>query len=155
MKKLCVFVLTIGWMASVLPVSAQAQASIQIVKPGDRRNVALGELEVTVAITGANVGDGYSWQIFIDGVPQSIVHNTLTTRVRMDKPTGPRRLKAVLYDPQGSEIAANEILVLAAPVENHDPVFNRAWFTPFMAVFTVAILALILLGLRVRPRAAA
>ncbi len=137
-------------------VSAQGNPSIKIVKPGDRRNVETAQIPVTVEITGASLSDGYSWQMFVDGVPQEVVHDSLTASILVGDPSGPRRLKAVLYDPQGNSIASNEILVMAAPVEKDDqPVFNRDWFAPLMAVFTLIIIGLIVLGLRLRPRTAA
>lgn len=154
MKRLILFTL---FVLTMLPpvVGAQSNAAIKIVKPGDRRNVELGEIPVTVEITGVAPGDGYTWQMLIDGEPQGMVRNATSTNIIVPKPTGPHRLKAELYDPQGRVIASNEILVLAAPVENHDPVFNRAWFAPVMAVFTLVIIGIIFLGLRLRPRAVA
>ncbi len=138
----------------VLPSFAHAQtnASIKIIKPGDRRNIELGEIDVTVEIAGVALSDGYSWQMFIDSVPQGIVRDTLTTRINVGKPTGPHHLTAQLYDSQGNIISAHDILVIAAPVENRDPIFNRAWFAPTMAVFTLTIIGIILFGLRLRPR---
>jgi hypothetical protein len=138
----------------MLPCVAQAQtdASIKIVKPGDRRNVELGEITVTVAIEGTESGGGYAWQILIDGVPQGLLRGVTTTNIVMPKPTGPHRLKAELYDSQGITVSAHEILVMAAPVENRDPVFNRAWYVPAMAAFTALIFGIIILGLRLRPR---
>lgn len=154
MKRLILFTLL---LFSILPLGADAQsnASIKIIKPGDRRNVELGEITVTVEITGVAPEDSYAWQMLIDGEPQGMVRDTLTTNITVPKPSGPHRLKAELYDSQGSPIASNEILVLAAPVENHDPVFNRTWFAPVMAVFTIMIIGIILLGLRLRPRTVA
>ena len=147
-------VLFIGIVPAV--VSAQSNASIKIVKPGDRRNVETAQISVTVEITGASLSEGYSWQMFVDGVPQGMVRNALTAPIMVGEPSGPRRLKAVLYDPQGNSIASHEILVMAAPVEkDNEPVFNREWFAPLMAVFTVIIIGLLVLGLRLRPRTAA
>lgn len=131
---------------------AQTNASIKIIKPGDRRNIELGEIDVTVEIAGVALSDGYSWQMLIDSVPQGIVRDTLTTRINVGKPTGPHHLTAQLYDSQGKVISAHDILVIAAPVENRDPIFNRAWFAPTMAVFTLTIIGIILFGLRLRPR---
>ncbi len=146
----------IGLMSALLPaVAAQSDASIRFVKPGDRRNVGLGEVSVTVDISGVSLNDGYRWQVLIDGVPEPIVADGLTTQVEIPKPSGPHRLMAVLLDPQGSRIASDEILVIAAPVDRHDPVFNREWFAPLMAVFTLVIIGIIILGLRLRPRLAA
>lgn len=135
--------------------NAQGSASIKIVKPGDRRNVALGEGTVTVEITGAALADGYAWALWLDGVRVGGPYRETAAKINMDKPTGPRRIKAVLYDPQNNEIASNEILVIAAPVETNTDVFNRSWFVPFMIVFTLGIIGIILLGLRMRPRSAA
>ncbi|HZQ06625.1 MAG TPA: hypothetical protein VFD70_08600 [Anaerolineae bacterium] len=136
-------------------VSAQSNASIKIVKPGDRRNVETAQINVTVEITGASLSDGYSWQMFVDGEPQAVVRDSLTAPIMVGEPSGPRRLKAVLYDPQGNAIASHEILVMAAPVEkDNEPVFNREWFAPLMAVFTIIIIGLLVLSLRLRPRTA-
>jgi hypothetical protein len=139
---------------SRLPLVTQGQtnAAITIVKPGDRRNVELGKVTVTVQLAGVAPGDGHTWQMLIDGVPQGMVREGLTTEIDIPRPSGPHRLKAELYDASGKAIASNEILVMAAPVESREPVFNRAWFVPFAAVFTVAIIGIILLGLRLRPR---
>ncbi len=139
---------------SLLPSFALAQTngSIKIIKPGDRRNIELGESQVTVEISGVALSDGYSWQMLVDGVPQGVVRDAMTTTINVERPTGPHHLTAQLYDPQGNVISAHDILVIAAPVEKREPIFNRAWFAPFMAVFTVVIIGIILLGLRLRPR---
>lgn len=154
MKRVFLFALLI---ASLLPFAAYAQTdpSIMIVKPGDRRNVELGDVIATVQVTGAALSDGYSWQILVDSVPQGMVRDGMTATIQIPKPSGPHRLKAELYDAAGKVVASNEILVMAAPVENHDPVFNRAWFAPFGLIFTLVILGIIFLGLRLRPRASA
>ncbi|TAH52313.1 MAG: hypothetical protein EYC68_08410 [Chloroflexota bacterium] len=133
---------------------AQSDAAIKILKPGDRRNVELGEIPVTVEITGVTLDDGYTWQILIDAVPQGLVRNATQTKIVMPEPSGPHRLKAELYDSNGNAIAAHEILVIAAPVEKHDPIFNRGWFVPAMLGFAAVIIGIIILGLRLRPRTA-
>src|SRR5689334_12596494 len=86
--------------ASMLPaiVFAQSDVSIKIVKPIDRHNIELQPTTVTVEITGATLQDGYTWQLFVDGDPQGIVKDSLTTTVEVGEPSGPRRLKAELYD---------------------------------------------------------
>lgn len=154
MKRLILFAF---FLLSVFPAvaGAQSDASIKIVKPGDRHNVELGEVAVDVEVSIAGAPQGYTWQILIDGDPQGMVRKTTTTTIKIPSPSGPHRLKAELYDEQGRVLATNEILVLAAPVENHDPVFNRAWFAPLMGVFTLLIIGIIVLGLRLRPRTAA
>ncbi len=142
--------------ASMLPAIAFAQSavSIKIVKPIDRHNIELQPTTVTVEITGATLKDGYTWQLFVDGDPQGMVKDSLTTTVEVGEPSGPRRLKVELYDPHGLDVASNEILVMAAPVESNAPVFNRDWFAPFMGVVTVLIIAMVIIGLRIRPRQA-
>ncbi len=137
-----------------LPIVAHAQsgAAIRFVKPADRRNVELGEITVTVEITGVAANENYTWQVLIDGERQGIVNGGTTTNITIPNPSGPHRLKAELYAPDGTILASDEILVLAAPVENHDPIFNRAWFAPLMGVFTITVIGLLILGLRLRPR---
>jgi hypothetical protein len=151
MKRVLLFVLLI---ASLVPAAANAQsdASIKILKPGDRRNVELGEVTVTVEITGAALSDGYAWQMLIDSVPQGVVRDGMTAEIVVPKPSGPHRLKAELYDSTGMPVSSHEILVMAAPVENREPVFNRAWFDPFGIIFTITIIVILLLALRLRPR---
>lgn len=141
----------------LVPAIAAAQTipSIKIVKPIDRHNIELQPTTVTVEITGATFKDGYAWQLFVDGEPQGMVKDSFATTVTVGEPSGPRRLKAVLYDSRGLEVASNEILVMAAPIETNAPVFNRDWFAPLMAVVTVLIIAMVVVGLRVRPRQAA
>lgn len=133
-------------------LAAQGGASIKFVKPGDRRNVPIGQMDVTVAITGVTLSEGYTWQLLVDSVPEGSVRDRTTITFEMSQPSGPRRMKAVLLDPQGQPVASDEILVLAAPVEELIPVFNRSWFAPAMAVLTVVVAAIIVLGLRLRPR---
>lgn len=139
---------------SLLPfaVNAQGDASIKIIKPGDRRNVQLGEVNVSVEISGVSLQDGYAWQMLIDAVPQGIVRAGTTTTITMPKPTGPHHLTAQLLNPEGQVISLHDILVIAAPVESRQELFNRAWFAPFMFVFSLGVLAIILLALRVRLR---
>jgi hypothetical protein len=151
-----IFAVLIFFACLLVPLSAFAQsnASIQIVKPGDRRNVELGIIPVTVALTNANAD--MHWQIFVDGVPTSAVMpaSETSTTVDIPKPTGPHRLKAMLSDAQDQTVSEHEILVMVAPVENHDEIFNRAWFVPAMLVFVVVIIGILILGLRMRPRTA-
>lgn len=140
-----------------LPYAANAQSSaaIKIVKPGDRRNVELGQIPVTVEITGVALSDGYTWQMWIDNDPQGMVSNATETNITIPQPSGPHRLRAELYDPKGAKIASNEILVLAAPVEDHNPLFNPAWFSPLMLGFTIIVIGLVVFSLRIHPRKAA
>ena len=142
-------------MALPLSASAQTDATIKIVKPGDRRNVELGQVKVTVEISGAALSDGYAWQMWIDNEPQGMVRDATETTITIPKPTGPHRLKVQLYDPNGNALASHEILVLAAPVEDHTLMFNQAWYAPAMAVMSLIILGLLILGLRLHPRTAA
>ncbi len=151
MKRLLLFTLLV---LSLLPsaLNAQTNASIKILKPADRRNVALGEITVTVEISGVTLSEGYTWQMLIDAVPQGIVRDATTTNIVMPKPTGPHHLTAQLYDPNGALLAAHDILVIAAPVENRTTIVNRAWFSPLMFGFTLVIFGIILFALRLRPR---
>lgn len=151
MKRLLVIGLLLV-MALPLAALAQSSATIKIVKPGDRRNVELTEIPVEVKVEGVALSEGYRWQILIDGVPQGMVHDTLTTKIVVPKPTGPHRLKAELYDANGAVVATHDILVMAAPVENHEPLFNRAWYVPAMGLLSLATVGFVLLGLRLRPR---
>lgn len=155
MKKFAVLGMLLLLIVAPSLVRAQSNASIKIVKPGDRRNVELGEIKVTVDISGAALSEGYAWQMLVDGVPQGMVRDELTTNIKVGKPTGPHHLTAQLYDPQGNVISSHDILVIAAPVESREPIFNRAWFAPTMLGFTIVVTGIILLGLRLRPRAAA
>lgn len=139
--------------AAVTTAFAQSDASIRFVKPGDRRNVELGKVQVEVAVTGIESADGYTWQLLIDGVPEKkLSASETTTTIEMPEPSGPHRMTAALYNARGERVAANEILVIAAPVEDHSPVFNQSWFAPLMAVFTLVIIAIIILGLKLKPR---
>lgn len=131
---------------------AQSNASIKIVSPGDRRNVPVGENEVAVQISGANLQDGYTWELYLDGVPQGVVRDATTTQVVLDKPMVLRRMKAVLYDPQGTEVSSHEILIVAVKIETTKDVFNRSWFVPFMAVFFIGLVLIIIFALRIRLR---
>lgn len=146
-----VFFLGLAGMLFVpAPLVAQTEASIRIVEPGDRRNVPVGENQVVVEIQGARLEDGYSWQLYFDGVPQGIVHGTTVTNLNIDKPNVLRRLKAVLYNPQGTEISSHEILIAGVVMETHADVFNRSWFVPFMLVFFIGLVIVVLLSLRIR-----
>jgi hypothetical protein len=139
-------------LALPLAANAQASATIKIIKPGDRRNVELGEIPVMVEVSGVTLSDGYTWQVLIDGEPQGMVHGTLETKIVMPKPTGPHRLRAELYDRTGAVAASNEIMVIAAPTENRGVLINRGWYVPVMGLFALATVGIILLGLRLRPR---
>lgn len=154
MKKILVWIFVALLFGAPSLVSAQESPSIRIVKPGDRRNVELGEITVTVEITGVTLSEGYTWQMLIDAVPQGMVREGLTTNIVMGKPTGPHHLTAQLYDARGNVVSTHDILVIAAPVENREPIFNRAWFAPFMLGFTIVVFGIIALGLRLRPRPA-
>lgn len=139
-----------GSLLAPMPLGAQTDVSIRIVEPGDRRNVPLGQLQVEVAIQGARLQDGYAWQLYFDGVPQGLVRAGTTTRLNIDNPNVLRRLKAVLYDPQGNEVASHEILIVGVKMESHADVFNRSWFVPFMAVFFIGLIGIIVLSLRIK-----
>jgi hypothetical protein len=147
------FIFFLGLVGSMIfpsSLNAQTDASIRIVKPGDRRNVPVGEAEVVVEINGARLEDGYTWQLYFDGVPQGPVREGLTTKLNIDNPNVLRRLKAVLYNPQGAEISAHEILIAGVVMESRADVFNRSWFVPFMLVFFIALMLIILVSLRIK-----
>ncbi|MCG3139921.1 MAG: hypothetical protein HDKAJFGB_00846 [Anaerolineae bacterium] len=140
----------LGILLSAPPLAAQTDASIRILEPGDRRNVPLGSNQVVVAIHGASLADGYSWQLYFDGVPQGVIHSGMTTTLSIDRPNVLRRLKAVLYDPQGGEIASHEIFIVGVKMESQADVFNRSWFVPFMLVFFSGLTLIVLLSLRIK-----
>ncbi len=131
-------------------LGAQTSASIRVLEPGDRRNVPLGQAQVVVAINGARLEDGYAWQVYFDGVPQGLIHSGMTTTLEIDRPNVLRRLKAVLYNPQGNEIASHEIFIVGVKMESQADVFNRSWFVPFMLVFFSGLTIIVLLSLRIK-----
>lgn len=145
-----------GLVSLLVPAArAQSAPTIRILKPADRHNVPLGETTVTVEITGVTPDDGHYWVVQVDGVPSAIVRDGRTsTAILMDKPSGPRRIRAVLYDAQGAVLASHEVLAIAAPVQPDRPVFNRVQMAPAMAVLVLIVISLIAIGLRVRPRPA-
>jgi hypothetical protein len=141
---------------SATPALAQGEASIRIVQPGDRRNIPMGESTMTVEISGVEARDGHYWQAQVDGVPGNTVSaGNMTTTIDVPKPTGPHHLQAVLFDAKGNELARDDILVIAAPVQERAPVFNREVMARAMGVFVLVVVGIILLGLRLRPRVAA
>lgn len=124
-------------------VWAQTEPGIKIVKPGDRHNMGLGKNTIVVEITGVDPGD-VTWEILVDGEPLATVTDGGTTaNIEMPKPTGPRRIRAILFNKENREIASNEILVIAAPIEVREPVFNRQAMAQAMGVFVVVIVALL------------
>ena len=139
-----------GMLFPATQLRAQTNATIHIVKPGDRRNVPVGETDVVVEINGARLEDGYTWQLYFDGVPQGIVRGAKTTQLKMDRPNVLRRLKAVLYNPQGAEVSSHEILIAGVVMESRADVFNRSWFVPFMLVFFIGLIVIVFLSLRIR-----
>lgn len=145
-----IFFLGLTGLFLPLRLDAQTDVSIRIVKPGDRRNVPIGDNEVEVEINGARLEEGYTWQLYFDGVPQGMVHDTLTTTLKIDNPNVLRRLKAVLYNAQGAEVSAHEILIVGVVMETRADVFNRSWFVPFMLVFFLGVTLLIVLSLRIK-----
>lgn len=141
-SSIVLIVLTLGFVGQV---SAQVVPTIQIVKPLDRRNVPAKNAQVTVQITGIAPGAGYYWELWVDEEPiVGVTDGATTVTVSQFKPTGPHRLKAVLFDSQGKQLAVSEsILVLAAPVQERTPQFNRERMAPIMAVFVVLVSVLI------------
>ncbi|MCC7165664.1 MAG: hypothetical protein IT331_24415 [Anaerolineae bacterium] len=134
-------------------VAAQSAASIQIVKPQDRRNVPDKNAQVTVQISGVLPNDGHYWELWVDEEPVVGVRNGEQSVAISFKPTGPHRLKAVLFDQQGNQLAvSNIVLVIAAPVDERKPQFNREMMAPFMAGFSVAMVLLIAVSVGLHRR---
>lgn len=138
-------------------VAAQTDASIQIVKPLDRRNVPDKNTQVMVEITGVAAKDGHYWELWVDEEPvQGARNGELSVTVAQFKPTGPHRLKAVLFDPTGKQIAvSNVVLVMAAPVDERKPVFNRERMAPVIGVFTILVTLLIVASVWLNRRSRA
>ncbi len=135
---LCAFL-----VATFSTALAQSAPEIQIVKPADRRNLGLGENQITVAITGIDPKQ-VTWELFIDQEPlATVTDGSLVANVEIPKPTGPRRIRAILYDAQHQELSADEVLVIAAPVDIREPVFNRQGMAQAMGVFVVIVIALL------------
>ena len=151
MKRLLLLML-LAMLAIPYSANAQSKASITIVKPVDRHNVEIGTVTVSVEISGVGLSDGYTWQVWIDNDPQGVVQNATETKITIPEPSGPHRLRAELYDPKGTVIGSNEILVLAAPIEDHNHIFNAAWFSPLLVGFTIVIIGIVVVGLRLHPR---
>lgn len=137
-------------------VAAQSAASIQIVKPQDRRNVPDKNAQVTVQISGVLPNDGHYWELLVDEEPVFGARNGEQTVSVSFKPTGPHRLKAALFDRQGKQIAvSNGILVMAAPVDERKPQFNREMMAPFMGVFSITVTLLIVVTVWLNRRSRA
>jgi hypothetical protein len=154
MKRMLVSIALLGvalWFVG--DVTAQTSASIQIVKPLDRRNVPEKDAQVTVEITGVMANEGHYWELWVDEEPMIGARNGEQTVSVSFKPTGPHRLKAVLFDQQGNQLAvSNIVLVIAAPVDERKPQFNREMMAPFMAVFSVAMVLLIAVSVGLHRR---
>lgn len=124
-------------------VLAQTAVGIEIVNPLDRRNVPDRNTPVTVQITGA-ANDGQYWELWVDEEPVVGARNGELTVTVSFKPTGPHRLKAVLFDAQSNQVATSKgILVVAAPVQERTPQFNQQMMAPIMAVFAAGVILLI------------
>lgn len=138
-------------------VAAQTPASIQIVKPLDRRNVPDKNAQVTVEIMGVTANDGHYWELWVDEEPNVGVRDgSNTATVERFKPTGPHRLKAVLFDVSGKQIAfSNVVLVMTAPVDERKPVFNREMMAPIIGVLTVLVALLIVASVWFNRRSSA
>lgn len=142
MKAQKIFLLLMVWNAL-----AQTTATIEIVKPLDRRNVPNKNAEVTVQIAGVAANDGHYWELWVDEEPVVGARNGEQTVKVSFKPTGPHRLKAVLFDAQGKQLAVSKVvLVLAAPVQDRTPQFNRAMMAPIMGVFAALVTVLIVVS---------
>lgn len=125
-------------------VLAQIPPTIEIVKPLDRRNVSSTNTEVTVQMDGVSANDGYYWELWVDEEPVVGARNGEQTVTISFKPTGPHRLKAVLFDAQGQQLAVSDVvLVIAAPVQERTPQFNQQLMAPIMAVLTLGTIVLI------------
>jgi hypothetical protein len=147
MKNVLLAVMTCAvLLASFTSVFAQTTPEINIVKPGDRRNMGLGENQVTVEITGIDP-KLVTWQVLIDGDPlATVTDGSLVANVDVPKPTGPRRIRAVMYDAQNNEISRDEILVIAAPIDIREPVFSREGMAQAMGVFVVFVIVLLIVA---------
>lgn len=135
-------------LSFVSTVASQSPVSIKIVEPIDRRNVPVKNAPVTVEISGIAPNRGYYWELWVDEEPIVGVRDGATTvLVPQFEPTGPHRLKAVLFDAQGNQVAvSNGVLVLAAPVQDRTPQFNRERMAPIMGVFALLVTALIIVS---------
>lgn len=147
---LLAFAFLIGFSATAL---AQSPA-IRIVSPVNRHNVAIGKGTVSVQITGTVPGDGSYWELDVDGLPVQTVRDGRTEGTVEFTQTGPHPIEVILFDKAGNQLASQRILVIAAPVDPLEPVFNRPAMAQVMAVFVVVIIGIIIVGLRVRPRVA-
>lgn len=157
MKRVLVsLVLLVAALWFVNSVTAQTSASIQIVKPLDRRNVSDKNARVAVQISGVTPNDGHYWELWVDEEPVVGARNGEQTVTVSFKPTGPHRLKAVLFDAQGNQIAeSNSVLVMAAPVDDRKPQFNREMMAPFMGAFSVSVGILIIVTVWLNRRSRA
>lgn len=120
-------------------VSAESHFSIHIIKPGDRRNVPIGDSPVVVEIRGAAPASSFYWELYEDQLLVETVRADTSTAAVSFLRTGPHAIQVMLLDPQGNRVASDEILVIAAPVEARTPLFNREWFAPAMAVLVLTI----------------
>ncbi len=154
LASIALFAATLWFVSNVV---AQTPASIQIVKPLDRRNVADKNAQVTVEITGVMANDGHYWELWVDEEPiLGVRDGSNMATVERFKPTGPHRLKAVLFDVTGKQIAvSNVVLVMAAPVDERKPVFNRERMAPIIGVFTVLVTLLIVASVWLNRRSSA
>lgn len=138
-------------------VAAQTPASIQIIKPLDRRNVPDKNAQVTVEMKGVAPNDGHYWELWVDEEPiLGVRDGSNMATVERFKPTGPHRLKAVLFDATGKQIAvSNVVLVIAAPVDERKPQFNREMMAPIIGVFTALVMLLIVASVWLNRRSSA
>ncbi|MCC7164845.1 MAG: hypothetical protein IT331_20280 [Anaerolineae bacterium] len=131
-------------LSATTNVWAQTESGIKIVKPGDRRNMGLGKNTIIVEITGVDPRD-VTWQVLVDSELITTVTNGGTTAdIDLTRPTGPRRIRVVMFDKQNREIASNEILVIAAPIQPQEPIFNREVMAQAMGVFVVIVVGLLI-----------
>lgn len=154
LASIALFAATLWFVSNV---AAQTPASIQIVEPLDRRNVPDKNAQVTVEITGVAANDGHYWELWVDEEPiVGVRDGSNMAVVERFKPTGPHRLKAVLFNAQGNPLAAsNVVLVLAAPVDERKPLFNREMMAPIIAVFTALVALLIVASVWFNRRSSA
>lgn len=145
MKRIWIVVMVcLVLLSSTTNVWAQTEPGIKIVKPGDRRNMGLGESVITVEITGVDPKD-VTWEVLVDAeLVATVTDGSTSTTIDMQKPSGPRRIRAVMFNKQNQEIASNEILVIAAPIEVREPVFNRQEMAQAMGVFVVVVVSLLI-----------
>jgi len=141
-----------GLALSASFAGAQSPPTIRIVSPGDRRNVSDKHALFTVAISGVAPNDGHYWELWVDGEPIIGLHNGETQAALSFDPTGPHHVKAILYNAQKQPLDAQEILVMAAPVQDLTAQFNQKAMAQVMAVFVVFVVTCLVVAFWISRR---